>query len=67
MAYLTFHFSRHNARSSLSPDGGEPHAECLPCNFANGRGFPPRLHLDIDDAALQSDGYGMGTVIGTKL
>ena len=27
----------------------------------------PRLRLDVDDATLQSDGYGMGTVIGVKL
>ena len=66
MDYLTFHFPAATP-ATLSPDGGEPRAECLPCNFANNRGFPPRLHLDIDDAPLQSDGYGMGTVIGTEL
>jgi hypothetical protein len=41
--------------------------DATPGDPAAGYGSPPRPHLDVDDAALQRDGYGMGAVIGPEL
>ena len=54
------------AENSLLTTGSRAQ-NATPGDSADDSGFPPRLHLDVDDAALQSDGYGMGAVIGTKL